>query len=225
MNVSAITFDVGGTLIEPWPSVGHVYSEIAARHGVKHVPPELLDSRFKVAWRAQRNFAHARAAWAELVDETFRGLCAEIPSETFFAALYDHFALPEAWRIFDDVLPTLESLAASGVRLGTISNWDERLRILLRRLQLEKYFEASAISCEVGLAKPSPVIFQRAAEAFGLPASSILHVGDSRELDFQGAESAGFQALLLQRNANPSGACVIASLAELPAKLAGHKRP
>jgi hypothetical protein len=34
-GIRAVTFDVGGTLIEPWPSVGRVYAEVAARHGVE----------------------------------------------------------------------------------------------------------------------------------------------------------------------------------------------
>src|ERR1039457_5439811 len=94
MKLAAVTFDVGGTLIEPWPSVGHVYAEVAARHGVKNVLPELLNERFKAAWRAQKDFAHTRAAWADLVDQVFLELCAEPPGKTFFPELYDHFAQP-----------------------------------------------------------------------------------------------------------------------------------
>ena len=40
-NVKAVTFDVGGTLIEPWPSVGHAYAEVAQRHGVE-VEPDVV---------------------------------------------------------------------------------------------------------------------------------------------------------------------------------------
>ena len=54
-NVAAITFDVGGTLIEPWPSVGHAYAEVAARHGV-HVAPEEITQRFVEAWRQRGEF-------------------------------------------------------------------------------------------------------------------------------------------------------------------------
>ena len=48
-SIKAITFDVGGTLIEPWPSVGHAYAEVAARHGVT-VEPDEVTSRFVKAW-------------------------------------------------------------------------------------------------------------------------------------------------------------------------------
>jgi putative hydrolase of the HAD superfamily len=220
MKFAAVTFDVGGTLVEPWPSVGRVYAEVAARHGVRNIPAELLDERFKAAWRAEKDFAYTRDAWAELVDKTFLGLCSNKPSKTFFPNLYEHFAQPEAWQIFDDVAQTLEELATAGVRLGIISNWDERLRVLLQRLKLDGIFESIIVSCEAGFAKPSPVIFELAAEKLGLPPASILHVGDSFEMDVQGARSAGFSALQLVRAVAPLQRDVIRSLAELPARIA-----
>jgi len=221
MKIAAVTFDVGGSLIQPWPSVGHVYAEVATSHGEKDLPAGLLEARFKSAWCAQNDFAYTREAWAELVDQTFLGLCAKPPSQTFFPELYEHFAQPEAWRIFDDVLSTLEELATKGVRLGVISNWDERLRGLLRRLKLDGFFETIVVSCEVGFAKPSPVIFAQAAEKLGLPPESILHIGDSFEMDVQGARSAGLKALRLVRAARPrSDAEAIHSLAGLPASMA-----
>jgi putative hydrolase of the HAD superfamily len=216
--IRAVTFDVGGTLIEPWPSVGHIYAEIAARDGVKNISPDLLTERFKAAWRERKDFGYARSAWAELVDETFRGLCGKPPSETFFSELYDHFAEPKAWRIFHDVLPTLKELASAPVRLAVISNWDERLRPLLNRLELGKFFEAVIVSCEVGSAKPSAAIFEAAVNELQLAADSILHVGDSFELDVQGARAAGFRAMQIHRSGSPD-ADSINSLAELPAKL------
>jgi len=219
MKLTAVTFDVGGTLIEPWPSVGHVYAEVAARHGAGNFPPELLNARFKAAWPPGTSFSFTRAAWAELVNQTFRGLCARPPSATFFPELYEHFAQASPWRIFEDVLPTLDALASRGLRLGVISNWDERLRLLLHRLGLNKYFEVVVVSCEAGCTKPAPAIFESAARNFGLPAAAMLHVGDDRELDFLGAERAGFGALQLVRGGAGAGAAAVRSLAEIPATL------
>ena len=48
-QVRAVTFDVGGTLIKPSPSVGDIYAEVAARHGRKKVSPETLNRRFAAA--------------------------------------------------------------------------------------------------------------------------------------------------------------------------------
>jgi putative hydrolase of the HAD superfamily len=196
-KIKAVSFDVGGTLIEPWPSVGHIYAEVASRHGLKVFSADELNTRFKTAWRARPNFSHSRNAWEELVTEVFGGPDSTPPH--CFAELYDRFAEPDAWRVYEDVLPILDLLSSREIKLAVISNWDERLRPLLHKLKLHRYFEAFAISFEVGFPKPSPVIFEHAAGKLGLPAISILHVGDSYEMDFAGATSAGFQAIQIHR--------------------------
>ena len=198
-KIEAITFDVGGTLIEPWPSVGHVYAEVASRHGLRDLQAQYLTKRFAAAWLARKDFNYSRSEWAEIVDTTFQGLATTPPSKTFFNELYKYFAQPRAWRIFDDVLLGLDGLASYGVKMGVISNWDERLRPLLCELDLDKYFEMITVSCEVGFAKPSPVIFEIAAEKLSRAPGTILHVGDSVDLDADGAKRAGFQTRLLRR--------------------------
>jgi putative hydrolase of the HAD superfamily len=200
LRLRAVTFDVGGTLITPWPSVGHIYAEVAARHGGEHPDPERLNQQFAAAWRARKPFRHSRTEWAALVDATFAGCSRTPPSETFFPELYARFAEPGAWRLFDDAVPTLEALATRGLRLGVISNWDERLRPLLRGLGLSDYFEAIIVSCEVGEPKPSRLMFERAAADLAVAPEAILHVGDSREMDLAGARGAGLQARLLRRD-------------------------
>ena len=54
--IRAVTLDVGGTLVHVWPSVGHVYAEVAARHGINGLSAKLLDRRFAAPWRAGRRF-------------------------------------------------------------------------------------------------------------------------------------------------------------------------
>ncbi|MBI3877794.1 MAG: HAD-IA family hydrolase [Verrucomicrobia bacterium] len=198
-SVRAVTFDAGGTLIEPWPSVGHVYAQVAAEHGFGKHDPRTLTRNFRVAWKAKRDFSYTFEGWAALVDQTFAGLVKEPPSRTFFPALYARFAEASAWRVFDDVLPALETLASRGFKLGVVSNWDERLKPLLRRLKLASYFDAIVVSCECAFTKPSPVIFEQALRALGLPPQAVLHVGDGLEEDVRCAQAAGLQALHLQR--------------------------
>jgi putative hydrolase of the HAD superfamily len=223
-RIRTVTFDVGGTLIEPWPSVGHVYSQVALRHGVR-VSVEVLNQRFAAAWQARENFAHRKSDWSALVDQTFAGLAAPLLSASFFPELYEAFAEPAAWRVYDDVRPCLDRLRQTGLKLGAISNWDERLRPLLQALGLDEYFDTVIISCEAGGQKPGPEIFRLAAHQLGAPPHAILHIGDSRREDWEGARAAGFQALLLTRGAEPGANGTIASLDELAVPGAGHKLP
>lgn len=120
-------------------------------------------------------------------------------SAAFFADLYSHFGRAAAWHVFDDVIPTLEILRANGFKLGIVSNWDERLRPLLRELKIDHYFDAMAISCEVGVCKPDPAIFKQAAQMLGMQPNEILHVGDNPLMDIEGADGADILSLLLCR--------------------------
>jgi putative hydrolase of the HAD superfamily len=219
-NIKAVTFDVGNTLITTWPSVGHIYAEIAAPYSGKHLTPELMNERFRALWPGRLHLAETRSGWQQLVDELFEGLVDVPPSRTFFAEIYQRFAHADAWRIYDDVLPVLDRLAAQGLRLAIISNWDERLRDLLRRLELDAPFEVIVVSCEVGRPKPDPAIFDEAALKLGLPARQILHIGDSAEMDLHGARDAGFHALQIRRTATEPGVDYLQSMLELPERLA-----
>ena len=198
-GILAVSFDAGGTLIEPWPTVGHVYAEVAARHGVI-ASATVLNRQFAAAWKAKRNFSHERSEWAALVDASFAGIANPPPSRTFFPEIYDRFAQPEVWRVYDDVRPCLLALQERGLRLAVISNWDERLRPLLQLLGLAKFFDPIIVSLEVGCPKPGAEIFRRAAELLKYPTNCILHVGDSANEDVAGARAAGFRAVLLDRN-------------------------
>ena len=202
-------------MIAPHASVGAVYARVAARNGCGALSVEELDRRFRQAWKRVDGFQHRREDWEALVDQVFQGLVPEPPSRTFFGELYDEFARPDAWQVFDDVIPTLEWLAGAGMDLAVISNWDERLRPLLRGLRLDRYFNVIVVSGELGFPKPSPVIFDEALRQLGCPASAALHVGDELRDDFSGATAAGMQALHLRRDAE-SRDLQIQSLAGIP---------
>jgi dihydrofolate synthase / folylpolyglutamate synthase len=212
-SIRAVTFDVGGTLIEPWPSVGYVYAEVAARYGV-NVEPEALDRQFAQAWAARKDFSYSLSDWSKLVQQTFAGVAATPPGASLFDALYTHFATAAPWRIFDDVGPCLQELKRRGLKLGIISNWDDRLRPLLRELQLDSYFDSIVISSEAGLQKPDPRIFLAAAAQLNTLPEAILHIGDSSSEDAAGARAAGLQSLLLTRGKNLA---TLSSLRSLPA--------
>ena len=197
-EIKAVTFDVGGTLIEPWPSVGHVYAEVAERHGL-HSAPEDLNQRFRAAWKAKRNFRHSRADWAALVRATFgTDAC-----DAFFPEIYERFASAKVWRVFDDVRPALIRLKAQGMKLGVISNWDERLRPILGQLELTSFFDAIVVSHEIGFCKPAPEIFREALRILQLSGQHVLHVGDSETEDVAGASGVGMQTVIRQTSRFP----------------------
>ena len=217
-QIRAVTFDVGGTLIEPWPSVGHVYAGVAARFGIA-AGAAALNRAFAAAWKARPALDYSREGWQALVNDTFASAGAPHPSGECFAAIYRRFAGASAWRVFDDVVPTLTTLAGRGVALGVISNWDERLRPLLEALNLARRFRTIVVSCEAGHAKPAREIFLRAAAELGCEPGAILHVGDGAREDTAGARAAGLRALRIRRDSPPAAENELSSLAALPESL------
>ena len=214
MRLQAITFDVGGTLIEPWPSVGDIYAEVAAGFGLTELSPTELNRTFLKAWRTKRDFDYSEAAWLELVASTFERPASGLPCG-FFKRLYARFTEPGAWRIYDDVLPALKTLSGLPIRLAIISNWDDRLLPLLEELDLLRFFECATISCDVGHAKPAAEMFASASARLDLPPESILHLGDSRREDVEGARRAGFQAALVARDGGAGGINSLDTIAPL----------
>ncbi len=222
--IRAVTFDIGGTLIRPWPSVGHVYAEVAAENGCAALDPVELTERFGAAWNRLKPRAYSRAEWSAIVDATFEGLVPEPPSRSFFPALYDRFNEPRCWEVFDDVRPTLLRLRQAGFRLIALSNWDERLRPLLERLELLPVFEEVVVSCEVGAAKPDRAIFAAAAQRLALKPEELLHVGDSPREDVAGALACGWNALQIDRSRGAAPGR-ISSLTQLPEHQLLRTRP
>ena len=213
--IRAVTFDVGLTLIEPWPSVGHVYAEVAARHGWPGLSVEALNRGFGRAWTSLSVFRYTKAEWLGLVNDTFKEVIAEPVGPALFSELYEQFSAPESWRVYEDVVPTLRILAERGLKLGIVSNWDQRLGPLLGRLRLREFFDAIVISCYAGETKPSEVIYEKAARRLAVPPESILHVGDSLEADVEGARKAGLQSVWLRRGKAKVGREEIKSLRQL----------
>jgi putative hydrolase of the HAD superfamily len=198
-NIRAITFDVGGTLLEPRPSVGAIYAAVAAERGWRNLSIAQLNANFAAAWRKKIAFDYSTDAWRQIVEESFTGLVDRAAVHDFFDELYMRFEQPASWAVYDDVRPAMDRLRQRAIRLAVISNWDLRLRPLLNRIGLATCFDAILISAEVGAAKPASRIFDEAARQLKVAQQEMLHVGDSQREDVQGARAAGLAAVRIDR--------------------------
>ena len=230
MTLEAVTFDVTHTLLA-CPTLGQQYADVLARHGIAVLARD-VEAAIPLVWQelacaatpARDRFVHhpkgARGFWRHFVERTCELIDAPRPSAFAAAELFDRFAHPDAWEVAPGTRPMLAELKRRGLKLAVISNWDQRLPLLLERLDLADPFDTFAISAIVGAEKPHPRIFEVALAALGVPAARALHVGDSRRDDYEGALGVGMQALLLA----PGGGGDLASLAELPERLFGERR-
>lgn len=186
-----------------------VYQRLANRHGVQ-VDSEALSRAFRSAWQASPPPLHERPPvdddrgwWRALVAKTF-ALAAGAPLdkqvlEPLFDELYQHYAEPQAWSVYEEVPSLLRQWHEAGHRLYVLSNFDKRLRRILDGHDLAWYFEGMIISSEVGASKPHPRIFEAALERAGARAEQCLHIGDDAVADVAGAEALGIRALQVRR--------------------------
>jgi putative hydrolase of the HAD superfamily len=200
--IRAVAFDAVGTVITPTPSAPEVYAQVARSFGF-HDDPATIYQRFCQAYFHEESHDQDSGwttslereveRWQNIVQATLPGT----PSDCF-VQLYQHYARPEAWRVPDDLPTLLELLQSAGLRLALASNYDPRLRHVVRgHAALHPLEACQIISSEVGWRKPHPAFFQQVAEQLQLRPEAILFVGDDRTNDYDGAIAAGFSAVIL----------------------------
>jgi len=223
---SFVFFDVGGTLIAPYPSVAGVYRSHGLEHGLTASEKE-IQIAFKKAWKKHEGFGKparaklqhdeqsTQARWKALVMDVFEEVNFHGDSEACFMSLYNAFTKKEVWTIFDDVLPTLEALKQRNVRAGIISNWDLRLPNLLDTLELSAFFDPIIISSQVGVEKPKTEIFEIACKRANVKKENTIYIGDQIDFDVHAPMALGLRAFLIERAVTPSSPHSISSLTEV----------
>jgi len=178
-----------------------------------------MPERFSGGAALRTSEGRERRWWKRAVARTFeKAGCGPVPPRVGDAA-FDAFASGESWRVYADVVPAMESLAARGVKMGIVSNFDSRLRGVIRDLGIEGYCSALVISSEFGRAKPSALIYLEAVKRLGVTPREALFVGDREEEDYLAPRLTGLGALWLVRNGSRREPHVIRSLRSLPARL------
>ncbi len=192
MGVKAVFVDAEGTLLHTREPVGVTYARAARARGIER-DPAVVQARFRAAFKRRAGEPQAgdgRAFWAPLVAEA---LDAEDPE--LFEELYRWYAHRRAWWVDTDALRVLGDLSRRGVRLGILSNWDERLRTLYHRFALDRMFPYLICSAEHGIEKPDARLFHIACRVAGVAPHEAVHIGDNPEKDVEGASRAGLLGL------------------------------
>ncbi len=101
--------------------------------------------------------------------------------------------------LYPETKDFLDELRKKDLKLGLISNLAFPFKKPFFELGLDKYFDNVLFSCEIGLIKPDPNLYQRMIDLFSIDASQILMVGDNLYADFNGPKAIGINAILLDR--------------------------
>jgi putative hydrolase of the HAD superfamily len=215
----AVSFDAMGTLVAIEPPAPRLQRSLERRLGLA-VDLARCEAAMRVEMRHYR--AHCTAARDLAALAALRLDCSSLLADALALDVSGAELLPcltdaIAFFAYPDAQPALERLAAAGLKLAVVANWDVSLGDVLARLGLAGAFGAVVTAAAVGAAKPDPRPFRVALEQLGVPASLCVHVGDDPVADVAGAEAAGVSALLLDRSGRAPGS--LRDLTELAVRL------
>jgi putative hydrolase of the HAD superfamily len=210
MGIRVVTFDVGETLLRPFPSFGQIVIDCCQNAG------EALKTERSLALEAYANsyFANmrrrggtfslsldqSRQVWTDiyrgfLIGEKIPADRAQQLTEKIYARFLEH----DTYRLFDDALPVLRALRERGFVIGVASNWETWLPGLLNSTGISQLLDFQIISGFLGYEKPDRRVFEAVIDASKSIPASILHVGDSLTSDVGAARDAGLESVLLDR--------------------------
>ena len=109
----------------------------------------------------------------------------------------------------ETIAPTaalIADLKRTGYRLFVLSNMSREFIDYLREQEVYANFEGDVVSCEVGVVKPMPQIYDMLLEKFSLNAAETIFIDDRRE-NVEAAEAKGITAFHFDRN-DYEGSCV-----------------
>lgn len=199
-RIRAITLDLDDTLWPIWPTITRAEDALQAWLS-EHAPATAALSAAPGTLRELRNqmnttrpdLAHDMSG---LRRESIRLLLQRAGDDPALAepAFEVFFAERHRVELFDDALPALEWLS-SRYPVVAVSNGNADVH----RVGIGAHFRASLNAHGFGAAKPDTSIFHAAAQAAGVAASQVLHIGDDAHLDGVGALNAGMQLAWVNR--------------------------
>ncbi len=212
-NVKTILFDVYGTLATWSPDRYVIHSRAASQFGI-NVTKEGIDAGYAVAEAymthentktpiRQMTMTERDQFFAKFEQLVLQGCGIDVDLELADKIWQAVAAQEYEMVLYDDVLPNLDALRASGYVVGIVSNVPSGGSELSDQLGLSDSIDFAVTSSEVGCEKPDPRVFTEALRrANDTPPNAALMVGDQIETDINGAIGAGIQPVLLDRNNN-----------------------
>lgn len=116
-----------------------------------------------------------------------------------------HFGLTKTpWpsekeKPYPEAKTTLETLRQKGYRLGVIANQQPGLAKRLESWGLQPFFDVIASSAEIGYAKPSREIFEKALAMAGCTPQESVMVGDRLDNDIFPAQAIGMKTVWIRQ--------------------------
>ncbi|QHE78428.1 HAD-IA family hydrolase [Hydrogenophaga sp. PBL-H3] len=199
-RIRAISIDLDDTLWPIWPTIERAEAMLAAWLS-EHAPATARLYATPGALREARN--HLQTLRPDLAydlsalrRESIRHVLDRAGDDPALAepAFEVFFEERQRVQLFEDAMPALEWLSTR-FPVVAVSNGNADVN----RVGLGHHFHAAFSAREFGVGKPDSRIFHAAADAAGVDAAEVLHIGDDPHLDVVGGLGAGMQVAWVNR--------------------------
>jgi FMN phosphatase YigB (HAD superfamily) len=214
MNLKAVLFDLGGTLVYRYTK----FSELIT-----------LGHQAVVAFLIRKGYTIPINEAVKVINEIYNAYhaftektCIELDFKQLYSAILSRLGVPDysneelitgaitqfygpivsAYYITNDVKEVLSQLKIKGLKLGLVTDnhstdWTFHL---LQKFDLELFFDSIVVSSQIGIRKPHKQIFLHSLKTLKINNENSIYVGDSLSHDIQGAENASIKSVWLNRN-------------------------
>ena len=201
--MTTISLDLWGTLIEQNPQFSEKRLDL-----LRNVSPKTDLEIKEVVQFIKKEYDNAAVASEFVFDLLKTSLDIPLSIEALMSQYFALFAQYPPLLIEKDINSVLEK-ARKKHTIHLISNTLMLKGVVLKDVLNKKYdglfdhFDALTFSDEVGVAKPDAAIYAIAYTFMNnVPKETVLHIGDNRRTDFDGARDFGFQAALVDFTKN-----------------------
>ena len=213
----AVLLDFGGVLVDVVPQplglveVASEVHELLRKSGANSLGPYRIERDVRAGWQAYDDWKRAQNRRAEPREIAHREFWEDFVGADWPPAAHEVLvahATPLCERIDvatkdrpprEGSLELLRRLRELGIPTAVVSNAlaGAASRQLQRRYGFAEYLGAQVYSDEVGMRKPNPGIFAKAAAELGVALGDCWYVGDTLDRDVLGARRAGVGRVIL----------------------------
>lgn len=213
-RITAATFDLWDTLIQENPGgsdrVARIrvakIGSILSSAGLVHAPEEIMEAHEKTGQFLQLVWAKRRdLPVRDQVLFMLHSIDAKLPGRLRredldrVERIYSESILENPPVLLPGAKEALRQVRGSGYRMGLISNTGRTpgsaLRVVMQRMGILEFFDATTFSNEILVRKPAEGAFTATLAKLKVAPKAAVHIGDDPESDVAGAKRAGLKAI------------------------------
>ena len=183
-----VMFDLDGTLVQTAPEIADAVNDLLREQSLPEVAEDLIATWIGHGTRELMTQAYAHATQIDTGTLRRTGTMDRLMPR--FTVFYEQRCGTRS-RLYPQVLETLRTLRQTEVRMAVVTNKEQRFtNTVLMAHQIRPFFDMVIAGDTLASKKPDPLPLRYCLDAFKVPASRALFVGDS-QIDVDTARAAG----------------------------------